>query len=92
MTAIKKIFVLHDKKLRRKTTKYVSTTAKGAALKAASKGYKDIILREVGTDVFLFFKGSRVKLDVPKKVKIGKELVVFKHKPKVVFKKSKVIA
>jgi hypothetical protein len=50
-----------------KDTEHIFTGAqpRAAALKAASRGFKDIRLRERGTDRIHIFRGERKKVDAP---------------------------
>jgi hypothetical protein len=50
-----------------KDTEHIFTGAqpRAAALKAASRGFKDIRLRERGTDRIHVFRGDRKKVDAP---------------------------
>lgn len=61
----KRTFLLLTPKLHHTTGHFVSTTPRGAALKAASQGIKNIILREPYKCSMRFYKGSVKKLRKP---------------------------
>jgi hypothetical protein len=76
----KRVFMLHDPKTMKGVGRFTSTTPRGAAEKAASRGFQDILLRETGTRIILRYTGAIVKLDPPKTVDRGTTTVTFTKK------------
>jgi hypothetical protein len=62
-------YVLVDSKTKRDTAHmFTGSSAHAAAMKAASRGHKKILLRRTGGDVVHEYKGSVRKLKTPKVV------------------------
>jgi hypothetical protein len=81
----KKTFMLHDPLTFESKGKFKSTDFRYAALKAASRGYKDIRLRITDTKLVYQFAGDIITLDKPQKVKRGEREIEYKKKPSVKF-------
>ena len=85
-------FMLHDPKDMSCISKYKSTEVRYAALKAASYGHTDILLRKTNTKEIRQYKGSVVMLDTPKEVRRGndpaKPPIRYTKEPKVKFIKQ----
>lgn len=60
--------------------KFVSTSIRGAALKAVTRGHTDIWLRRTGQKKIVKFKGEKKPLDAPRVVMKGDKEIVFKTK------------
>lgn len=86
----KSTFMLHDPKDLSSLGKYQSTDFRYAALKVASRGYTDILLRKTNTKEIRQFTGSVIKLDNPKVIKRGdrEKPIVYTKKPVVKFVKK----
>lgn len=82
----KKTFMLHHPETYVCLGKYVSTTPRLAALKAASRKHTDILLRETNTKILHHFEGGVKPLDQPQVVTRGTVTVTYTNKP---FVKSK---
>ena len=65
--------------------RFVAPGYREAALKAASRGHADILLRKSGTREIRKFEGFIEVLDTPKVVKRGDREVLFAKKPNVRF-------
>ena len=74
----KRTFMLHEPGTMKPLGKFVSNTPRSAAAKAASRGFKKILLRETGTKILREYEGGRVTLDPPKVVTRGERTVTFK--------------
>jgi hypothetical protein len=74
-------YVLVDAKTKRDTAHvFTGTSAHAAAMKAASRGRRKILLRRTGGDVVQEYKGSVRKLKTPKVVtRNGVEIVYTKE-------------
>lgn len=81
-------FMLHDPKTFESLGKYVSTDARYSALKAASRGVKDIYLRKTNSKIIYKYKGDIVTLDTPQVVKRGSREIVYSKKPVVKFQEK----
>lgn len=81
----KKTFMLHDPVDMSAAGRFVAPGFREAALKAASRGHSDILLRRSGTREIRRFSGHIETLDVPKVVKRGEREVLFSKKPNVKF-------
>lgn len=80
-------YMLHNKDDYTELGKYVSTTPRGAALKATSAGHTTILLRETGTKIIREYAGSIETLDEPVVIErkgAGKP-IVYSKRPKVVY-------
>ena len=60
--------------------RFVSTSIRGAALKAVTRGHSDIWLRRTGQKKIIKFKGEKKLLDQPRVVMKGEKEIVFKTK------------
>ena len=67
--------------------RYQSTDPRYAALKAASKGVEQILLRQTNTRMIYEYKGRVVQLDTPKEITRGDppRTIVYSKKPSVQF-------
>jgi len=74
----KKTYMLHDPETMKSLGRFVSYTPRSAASKAASRGFKKILLRETGTKIVYEYLGDKVVLDPPKTVQRGERTVTFK--------------
>lgn len=81
----KKTFMLHDPTDMSAAGRFVAPGYREAALKAASRGHTDILLRRSGTREIRQFQGFIETLSVPKTVKRGDREVLFSKKPNVKF-------
>lgn len=77
----KKTFMLHKPETFESLGKFVSTDFRYAALKAASRGHKDIYLRITDTKLVYQFEGSIQELDTPQIVKRGEREIKYTKKP-----------
>lgn len=82
----KRTYMLHDPEKYTCLGKYVSTSPRLAALKAASRNHRDILLRETNTKIMHRFEGGIRALDTPQVVSRGDQTVTYTSKP---FVKSK---
>lgn len=87
-TRAKSTFMLHDPTDMSCAGRFVAPGYREAALKAASRGHTDILLRKSGTREIRQFKGVIETLDTPKIVKRGDREVAFHKKPNVKFEKK----
>lgn len=85
---VKKTFMLHKPGTYENLGKFVSTDFRYAALKAASRGHEDILLRITNTKLVYQYKGEVVKLDKPQVVKRGERTITYSMKPTVKFLKK----
>jgi LysM repeat protein len=76
----KSTYMLHDPKTMKQLGRFVSTTPRSAAQKAASRGFTEIHLRKTGQKKVNVFEGKVVELDTPKVVQRGESTVTFKKK------------
>jgi hypothetical protein len=77
----KKTFMLHHPESYACLGKYVSTTPRLAALKAASRKHATILLRETNTKIIHQYEGGIKELETPQEVKRGDAVVRYTHKP-----------
>lgn len=77
----KKTYMLHHPKSFSCLGKYVSTTPRLAALKAASRKHTDILLRETNTKIMHRYEGGIKALDSPQVVQRGAQRVTYTSKP-----------
>ena len=88
----KRTFMLHDPKDMSCISKFKATEERYAALKAASQGHTDILLRATNTKQIRQYTGSYVTLDTPKEVRRGndptKPPIRYTREPRVVFVKK----
>lgn len=87
-TKVKKTFMLHDPATFACLGKFKSTDFRYAALKAASRGYKDIRLRITDTKLVYQYDGDIATLDKPQVVKRGEREIIYTKKPSVKFSKK----
>lgn len=81
----KSTFMLHDPADMSSLGKYVSTDYRYAALKVASRGHKQILLRKTNTKEVREFAGDVVTLDTPKEISRGDRTISYHKKPTVKF-------
>jgi len=79
----KKTYMLHHPEKFTCLGKYVSTTPRLAALKAASRKHTDILLRETNTRIMHRYEGGLKPLETPQVVKRGDQTVTYTNKPYV---------
>lgn len=84
----KSTFMLHDPTDMSCAGRFVAPGYREAALKAASRGHEEILLRKSGTREIRKFKGVIETLNTPKIVKRGDREVAFYKKPNVKFEKK----
>lgn len=84
----KSTFMLHDPKDLSSLGKYQSTDFRYAALKVASRGHKQILLRKTNTKEIREFNGDVVALDQPKEINRGDRVIKYSKKPVVKFVKK----
>lgn len=82
------VWMLHDPETMASAGKYNSATHRNAALKAATKGFKTILLRETNTKEIQEYEGSTVPLPEPKRIPRGDREIVYTKKPAVKFIRS----
>lgn len=81
-------FMLHDPETMASAGKYNSTSHRNAALKAATKGFTNILLRQTNTKTIYRYEGGSIKLDDPKNVPRGGRQIVYSKRPVASFKES----
>lgn len=83
--AKKKTYMLHHPENWSCLGKYVSTTPRLAALKAASRKHTDILLRETNTKIIHHYEGGSKPLETPQVVTRGNPpvTVTYSNKPYV---------
>jgi hypothetical protein len=83
----KSTFMLHDPDNFSPLGKFVSTDYRYAALKCASRGHEQILLRKTNTKEIRKFEGKVVTLDSPKEITRGTppRTIVYSKKPTVKF-------
>lgn len=84
----KATFMLHDPRDLSSLGKYQSTDLRYAALKVASRGHKQILLRKTNTKEIREFSGDVVNLDTPKEINRGDRVIKYSKKPVVKFVKK----
>lgn len=84
----KSTFMLHDPKDLSSLGKYQSTDFRYAALKVASRGHKQILLRKTNTKEIREFQGDVVTLDTPKEIHRGDRVIKYSKKPVVKYVKK----
>jgi len=75
-------FMLHDAKTMAPLGRFVSTDWRYAALKAASRNFETILLRQTGTREVREFKGARVEIP-PKEIVRGGRTIKYNFRPQV---------
>lgn len=79
-------FMLHSKSTFEALGKFQSTDARYAALKCASRGHKEILLRQTNTRLVYEYTGQIIDLDEPKiVVRGGGRPIAYTKKPAVKF-------
>lgn len=78
-------FMLHEPANMSSLGKYVSTDYRYAALKVASRGHKQILLRKTNSKEVREFAGDVVTLDTPKQISRGDRVISYNKKPTVKF-------
>ena len=78
-------FMLHNPTDMTSEGKYCSSDYRYAALKCASKGVTDILLRKTNTKEIREFKGQIVDLPEPKQINRGDRVISYTRKPTVKF-------
>jgi hypothetical protein len=81
----KSTFMLHDPQTMASLGKYQSTDFRYAALKVASRGYQNILLRKTNTKEIREFTGAVVNLENPKEIQRGNRVIRYTKKPEVKF-------
>lgn len=81
-------FMLHDPRDLSSLGKYQSTDFRYAALKVASRGHTQILLRKTNTKEIREFSGAVVPLDKPKEIHRGDRVIKYTKKPEVKFVKK----
>lgn len=88
----KHTYMLHDPTCMSSLGKFVSTDYRYAALKVASRGHTDIVLRKTNTRECRQYKGEVVTLDEPKEIRRGERTITYHKKPRVTFVRKWVYA
>lgn len=83
----KSTFMLHDPTDFSSLGKYQSTDFRYAALKVASRGHTNILLRKTNTKEMREFTGAVVPLETPKEIHRGDRVIRYTKKPVVKFVK-----
>ena len=78
-------YMLHDPATMAFAGKYNSASHRYAALKAATKGVENILLRQTNTKVVHKYQGSTEPLDKPRIVKRKDREIGYSKKPKAVY-------
>lgn len=81
-------FMLHDPETMASAGKYNSNSHRNAALKAASKGFTDIHLRQTKTKTVFHYEGSTTALAEPKLIQRGGRTIPYSKKRAAKFIKS----
>lgn len=81
-------FMLHHPDTMADAGKYNSTSHRNAALKAATKGFNTILLRQTNTKTIHKYEGSVIKLDEPKQIPRGDRFITYAKKPVAKFVES----
>lgn len=81
-------FMLHHPDTMADAGKYNSTSHRNAALKAATKGFETILLRQTNTKTIHKYEGSVIKLDEPKQIPRGDRFITYAKKPVAKFVES----
>lgn len=81
----KSTFMLHNPNDYSSLGKYQSTDFRYAALKVASRGHTNILLRKTNTKEMREFTGAVVPLDTPKEIHRGDRVIRYTKKPVVKF-------
>ena len=78
-------FMLHDSEDMSSLGKFVSTDFRYAALKVASRGHTNIILRKTNSKECREFRGDVLSLDEPQEIRRGERIIRYQKKPIVKF-------
>ena len=83
-------FMLHTPGTFEALGKFQSSDARYAALKCASRGHKDILLRQTNTRLVYQYEGQIIDLETPKEVFRGDKTkpILYHKKPAVKFVKK----
>ena len=81
-------FMLHEPGTYKNLGTYKSPDPRYSALKAATRGVKDILLRKTNTKIIYKYKGDYITLDTPTVVKRGTREIKYSKKPVVKFEKK----
>lgn len=81
-------FMLHDPETMASAGKYNSNSHRNAALKAASKGFTDIHLRQTKTKTVFHYEGSTMALAEPKLIQRGGRTIPYSKKRAAKFIRS----
>lgn len=84
----KKTFMLHEPGTMAFAGKYNSATHRYAALKAATNGFREILLRQTNTKIVHRYTGSETVLKEPRVVKRRDREIVYSKKPHAVYEGS----
>jgi len=86
-TREKRTFMLHSPSDMSALGRFISTDWRYAALKAASRGHTDILLRQTGTREVRQFTGARDEVP-PKEIVRGGRAITYTHQPRVKFERK----
>ena len=75
----KRNYMLHDPKSMKPIGRFSSTTPRGAAMKASSRGHTSILLRETGTKKIHKYTGEKVELEKPREVNRDGKIITYKY-------------
>jgi hypothetical protein len=75
----KKNYMLHDPSSMKPIGRFSSPTPRGAAMKAASRGHTNILLRETGTKMIHKYTGQKVTLEKPREVNRNGKIIRYEH-------------
>jgi hypothetical protein len=78
----KRTFMLHAADDMTALGRFISTDWRYAALKAASRGHTQILLRQTGTREVRKFDGQKVEIE-PKQITRGGRTITYTHRPQV---------
>lgn len=83
----KRTFMLHSGEDMTALGRFISTDWRYAALKAASRGHKKILLRQTGTREVREFEGNRIPIE-PKQITRGGRTITYTNRPQVKYVKK----
>jgi hypothetical protein len=83
----RRTFMLHSAEDMTALGRFISTDWRYAALKAASRGHKKILLRQTGTREVREFDGDRIEIE-PKEINRGGRVIKYTHRPQVKFNRK----
>lgn len=84
----KRTFMLHNPSDMTSLGKYIAQDFRYAALKAVSRGHKQVLLRATNSREIREFAGDVVMLDTPKEIHRGDRVIRYTRKPVVKFVKK----